>query len=149
MRAPACGAGIGIHGRALARLALGLVGAVWALGLVGHVTPLTRPALVLYVLGSIGLTLWHCRRYQAWRAIGLTGVNLRSALLWGGLIGAALMLVDLANTFVYYRGGGAPLAEMERILAGHVPRGAVPAAGAGRGVAMARDALSPGCSRAA
>lgn len=111
---------LAIHGRALsARLALGLVGAVWALGLVGHVTPLTEwPALVLYVLGSIGLTLWYCRRYQAWRAIGLTGVNLRSALLWGGLIGAALMLVDLANTFVYYRGGGAPLAEMERILVG-------------------------------
>lgn len=117
--APAAIAPVVIDARRPARLAAGLVGLVWVLGLLGHFTPAAEwPALVVYVLGSIGLTIWYCRRYAAWQALGITRRNLRAALLWGGLIGGALMLLDMGNTFVYYRSGGAPLAEMERILVG-------------------------------
>ena len=101
------------------RLALGLVAAIWAVGLVGHFTPLAEwPALFLYVLGGIGLTAAYCRRYGAWRQVGITGVGLRRALVWGGAVGGALMLVDMGNTYIYYRGGGAPLAQMEQLLVG-------------------------------
>lgn len=116
---PATAAPAAADSRRPARLAAGLIGLVWALGLLGHFTVVREwPALVVYVLGSIALTLWYCRRYDAWAAIGLTRRNLRAALLWGGLIGGALMLLDMGNTFIYYRNGGVPLAEMERILVG-------------------------------
>lgn len=101
------------------RLALGLVAAIWVVGLVGHFTPLAEwPALVVYVLAAIGLTLAYCRRNGAWRRVGLTGVGLRRALVWGGALGGALMLLDMGNTYIYYRNGGAPLAQMEQLLVG-------------------------------
>lgn len=100
-------------------LALGLVAAIWLAGLLGHFTVLAEwPALFVYVLGGIGVTAAYCRRYDAWRQVGISGVGLRRALVWGGAVGGALMLIDLGNTYVYYRGGGAPLAEMEQLLVG-------------------------------
>lgn len=102
-----------------ARLTLGLIGVVWLLGLIGHFTPLAEwPALWVYGIGALVLTVYHCRRYLAWQDVGVTWRNLRPALLWGGLVGGFLMLTDLVNTYLYYRGGGAPLAEMEQILVG-------------------------------
>ena len=116
---PAVAGPADIPGRRPVRLALGLMALVWVVGFLGHFTPLAEwPALFVYGLGSIGLTLWYCTRYHAWREIGLTRANLRAALLWGGLVGGALMLMDMTNTFFYYRGGGAPMAEMEHILVG-------------------------------
>ena len=99
------------------RLSLGLVGAVWLLGLVGHFTPLTEwPALFLYVLGALFLTLRYCSRANAWQRVGLTRRNLGQAVRWGGLIGVALMLMDWGNTYMYYRAGNPPMAEMQTIL---------------------------------
>jgi len=100
-------------------LAFGLVGAIWLAGLVGHFTAAAEwPALVIYVLGSIGVIGGYCWRSNGWRQVGITRVGVRRALAWGGAVGGALMLADLLNTFVYYRNGGAPLAEMERLLVG-------------------------------
>ncbi|NTU83177.1 MAG: CPBP family intramembrane metalloprotease [Chloroflexales bacterium] len=104
------------HERRL-RLTLGLVGAIWLLGLVGHFTPLTEwPALFLYVIGAIFMTLRYCARADAWRKVGITRHNLGPAILWGGVLGVALMLMDWGNTYMYYRAGNAPMAEMETIL---------------------------------
>lgn len=104
------------HERRL-RLSLWLVGAIWLLGLVGHFTPLTEwPALFLYVIGSIALTLRYCARANAWETVGITRKNLRPAVTWGLIIGVGLMLMDWFNTFMYYRAGNAPMAEMETIL---------------------------------
>ena len=101
------------------RLALGLLALIWAAGLAGYLSGLSEwPALFVYVLGSIGVTLQYCRRYAAWERAGLTRKNLGAALRWGVLAGGALMLADMANTWMYYRGGGAPLATMEHILVG-------------------------------
>ncbi|MFN3691184.1 MAG: hypothetical protein ACK4UU_09700, partial [Fimbriimonadales bacterium] len=50
------------------RRSMGLVIAIWLLGLLGHWTPLREwPALFLYVLGSIGLTVYHCAQQRDWR----------------------------------------------------------------------------------
>ncbi len=101
------------------RLSLGLVGAIWLLGLVGHFTPLTEwPALFLYVIGSIFLSVRYAIRANAWRKLGITRRNLNHAVLWGGLIGIALMLMDWINTYMYYRAGNPPMAEMQTILVG-------------------------------
>lgn len=100
-------------------LSLGLVGAIWLAGLIGHFTVVAEwPALFLYVLGSIGLTLWYCRRFDAWRNVYISKQNLGKALRWGGLIGGVLMLLDVVNTYFYYRSGGAPMAQMEQLLVG-------------------------------
>jgi uncharacterized protein len=101
------------------RLGLTLVGAIWLLGLVGHFTPLREwPANFLYVLGSLGLVIAYCRRNDAWEKIGITRRNLNAALLWGGGLGVALALMDLSNTYMYYRAGNPPMAEMVSILVG-------------------------------
>jgi membrane protease YdiL (CAAX protease family) len=99
------------------RATLILIVAIWGTGLAGHFTPLAEwPALFLYVLGSIALALVHCRREHAWRSVGITRNNLRRALLWGGIIGGGLMLLDWINTWLYYRAGNPPMVEMESIL---------------------------------
>lgn len=101
------------------QLALGLVGVIWVVGLIGHFTPLGEwPALFIYVIGALAITVYHCRRYNTWQAVGITRRNLGAALKWGGIIGGGLMLLDLTNTFLYYRSGGAPMAQMEQILVG-------------------------------
>ncbi|NNJ09236.1 CPBP family intramembrane metalloprotease [Chloroflexales bacterium ZM16-3] len=101
------------------RLGLALVGAIWLLGLLSHFTPLREwPATFLYVLGSLALVLGYCWRNDAWQKLYITRHNLRAALLWGGGLGVALALMDLSNTFMYYRSGGAPMAQMETILVG-------------------------------
>ncbi len=98
---------------------LALAGTIWIVGLVGSLTPLTEwPALFLYVVGSIGLTLYLGVRRNAWDAMFVTHRGLGRALTWGGGIGLALLLVDNANTYMYYRAGGAPMAQMEEILIG-------------------------------
>lgn len=107
-----------VAGRDL-RLSFGLIALVWALGLLGHFTPLAEwPALVVYVLGAIAAALYYCRCYGAWRAVGISRQNLGRALAWSGAIGGILVAIDLTNTFFYYRGGGAPMAAMEHILVG-------------------------------
>jgi membrane protease YdiL (CAAX protease family) len=101
------------------RLSLGLVAAIWLLGLIGHFTPLGEwPATFLYVLGSLGLVIGYCRRNDAWRQFGITRDNLGAALLWGGGFGLGLAAMDLFNTFTYYRSGGAPMEQMQTILVG-------------------------------
>ncbi|WP_448336780.1 CPBP family intramembrane glutamic endopeptidase [Chloroflexus aurantiacus] len=96
----------------------GLVAAVWLIGLVGGLTGLSEwPALVLYVLGGLGVA-FTLGRTLGWAAIGVTTTNLRSATIWGAGIGLALMFLDWVNTFFYYRGGGEPMAAMEAILVG-------------------------------
>lgn len=100
------------------RWGLGLVAAVWVIGLIGGLSGLTEwPALFLYVLGGLGVAIW-IGRSSSWAMLGVTRTNLRAATIWGGGIGAALMLLDWVNTFFYYRGGGAPMEAMETILVG-------------------------------
>lgn len=96
----------------------GLVAAVWLIGLVGGLIGLSEwPALVLYVLGGLGVA-FTLGRTLGWAAIGVTTTNLRSATIWGAGIGLGLMFLDWVNTFFYYRGGGEPMAAMEVILVG-------------------------------
>ncbi len=98
---------------------LALAGSVWLIGLVGHFTPLAEwPALFLYVLGSLGVTLALGRRNRLWDTMWITRRGLKPALVWGGGIGLALLVIDNINTYMYYRSGGAPMAQMEEILIG-------------------------------
>ena len=116
--APAQSAQVGPAGRQL-KLAIGLIAAIWVAGLAGHFTPLGEwPALFIYVLGSVAAITAYCRRYDAWAQVWISRTGLARALAWGGAVGGALMLIDLANTWVYYHNGGAPLAEMEQLLVG-------------------------------
>lgn len=96
-----------------------LAGSVWIAGLIGHFTPLAEwPALFLYVLGAIGVTLLLGMRDGLWEAMWVTRRGLRRALAWGGGIGLALLVIDNINTYMYYRAGGAPMGQMEAILIG-------------------------------
>lgn len=98
---------------------LGLAVVVWVSGAVGHFTPWGEwPALFLYVLGSIGLTVYLGRHFNLWDSMFVTRRGLARALAWGGGIGLALLIIDNINTYFYYRAGGAPLAQMEEILIG-------------------------------
>jgi membrane protease YdiL (CAAX protease family) len=91
---------------------------VWLIGILGGLTGLTEwPALVLYVIGGLGVAVI-LGRTHGWATLGVTKTNLRAATLWGGGIGVGLMLLDWVNTFFYYRGGGAPMEAMETILVG-------------------------------
>ncbi len=99
------------------RRATGLVIAMWATGAIGHFTPLAEwPALFLYVLGSIGLTVFHCARARDWRGAFVTRHNLRAALAWGGGAGLLLAVVGTANTLIFYTSGGQPMAQMQTLL---------------------------------
>lgn len=101
------------------RWGFGLVAAVWIVGLIGGLSGLSEwPALILYVLGGLGVAFWLSRTAGGWSSIGVTRTNLRAATIWGAGIGVALMLLDWVNTFFYYRSGGAPMAAMESILVG-------------------------------
>lgn len=97
-------------------LSLGLWGLIWIVGLAGHFTPVGEwPALALYVLGSLGLALFLGRR-DGWEAIWLRGGRPGRSLLWGGLAGLVLFVMDITNTVLYYKNGGAPMVEMELLL---------------------------------
>lgn len=99
------------------RRTAGLVIAIWIVGAIGHFTPLAEwPALFLYVLGSIGLTVYHCARHHDWRGALVTRHNLPAALAWGGGAGLLLAVVGTANTILFYASGGAPMAQMETLL---------------------------------
>jgi membrane protease YdiL (CAAX protease family) len=99
------------------KLAAGLVGAIWASGLVGHYTRLKEwPGVYLYVLGTFGLTRYMAKQYKSSKPLYLTDENLKAALTWGGLVGTVLFASDVGNTFMYYRRGGPPMKEMEEIL---------------------------------
>ncbi|TCD46969.1 CPBP family intramembrane glutamic endopeptidase [Chlorobium sp. N1] len=97
-------------------LSLGLAGLIWLLGLAGHFSPAGEwPALFLYVLGSIGLALYIGRR-DGLESIWLRGGLHGRSLLWGGLAGLVLFAMDITNTVLYYKNGGAPMVEMELLL---------------------------------
>jgi membrane protease YdiL (CAAX protease family) len=90
---------------------------IWILGLAGHFTPFKEwPALFLYVFGSIGLVLYRGKKNGEWQQMYLAGGDLRKSLLWGGVAGFVLFAMDIINTVLYYKNGGAPMMEMENIL---------------------------------
>ena len=98
-------------------LSFGLMAAIWILGLAGHFTPLQEwPALALYVLGSIGLVLWRGKAKGEWTEMYLGGGDLKKSLLWGGIAGGLLFCMDVGNTVMYYKNGGAPMAGMQFLL---------------------------------
>ena len=99
------------------KLSFGLMAAIWSLGFVGHFTPLLEwPALALYVLGSIGLVIWRGKTKGEWKEMYVGGGDLKKSLLWGGIAGGLLFCMDIANTVMYYKNGGAPMAGMEFLL---------------------------------
>jgi membrane protease YdiL (CAAX protease family) len=90
---------------------------IWVVGLAGHFTVLQEwPALALYVLGSIGLVLYRGKTSGEWEQMYLAGGNLRKSLLWGGIAGVLLFSMDVINTVIYYKNGGAPMSGMQFIL---------------------------------
>ncbi len=98
-------------------LSFSLMGAIWIVGLIGHFTPLLEwPALFLYLFGSIGLVLYRGNKLGEWQQMYLSGGNLGKSLKWGGIAGAVLFAMDIINTVMYYKNGGAPMAGMEFIL---------------------------------
>jgi membrane protease YdiL (CAAX protease family) len=97
-------------------LALGLVALIWLSGLAGHPTPLQEwPALALYVIGSLGLAIYLGLK-NGWDSVWLSGGQLRRSLLWGGIAGLVLFVMDITNTVIYYKNGGAPMVEMQVLL---------------------------------
>lgn len=98
-------------------LSFALMAAIWILGLAGHFTPLQEwPALFLYLFGSIGLVLYRGKKNGEWEQMYLAGGDLRKSLQWGGIAGALLFGMDIINTVMYYKNGGAPMGEMQDIL---------------------------------
>ncbi|MDP8304906.1 MAG: CPBP family intramembrane metalloprotease [Candidatus Chlorobium antarcticum] len=98
-------------------LSFALVGLIWISGLTGHFTPLGEwPALFVYVIGSLGLAIFLGRTAVDRQSIWLAGGNAGRSLFWGALAGAVLFLMDITNTILYYKSGGAPMVEMETLL---------------------------------
>ncbi len=98
-------------------LSFALMAAIWIVGLVGHFTVLEEwPALALYVLGSIGLVLYRGKTTGEWNEMYLAGGDLRKSLMWGGIAGVLLFSMDVMNTVIYYKNGGAPMSGMQFIL---------------------------------
>ncbi|NTU96864.1 MAG: CPBP family intramembrane metalloprotease [Chlorobiaceae bacterium] len=98
-------------------LSFGLMGLIWIVGLVGHFTPLLEwPALFLYLLGSLGLVLYRGKSRGEWTEMYLAGGDLRKSLLWGGIAGGVLFAMDVMNTVIYYKNGGAPMTGMQFLL---------------------------------
>ena len=98
-------------------LSFALMAAIWIVGLVGHFTVLEEwPALALYVLGSIGLVLYRGKTTGEWNGMYLAGGDLRKSLMWGGIAGVLLFSMDVMNTVIYYKNGGAPMSGMQFIL---------------------------------
>ncbi|WP_041468730.1 CPBP family intramembrane glutamic endopeptidase [Chloroherpeton thalassium] len=101
------------------QLSLILTGVIWVSGLIGHFTPAGEwPALFIYVLGGIGIVLWHGKNTGEWKEMFISTENLGKSLKWGGIIGGFLFVMDVANTYMYLKGGGEPMAQMEEILVG-------------------------------
>lgn len=99
------------------RLSFGLTALIWILGLAGHFTPLREwPALVLYVLGSLGVVIYRGRSRGEWGEMHLAGGELRKSLKWGGIAGGILFCMDLGNTVYYYSKGAPPMGDMLGIL---------------------------------
>jgi uncharacterized protein len=99
------------------QLSFGLMALIWIVGLIGHFTILKEwPALALYVLGSIGLVLWRGKSRGEWVDMYLAGGNLRKSLTWGAIAGVLLFSMDIFNTVMYYKKGGAPMGDMLGIL---------------------------------
>ena len=99
------------------RLSFGLMALIWIVGLVGHFTRLLEwPALVIYVLGSIGLVLYRGKSRGEWAEMFLAGGDLKKSLKWGGIAGIILFSMDVFNTVMYYKKGGAPMGDMLGIL---------------------------------
>jgi uncharacterized protein len=98
-------------------LSFGLMAMIWILGLIGHFTPLHEwPALFLYLIGSIALVIYRGKTSGEWEQMYIAGGDLRKSLLWGGIAGVILFLMDVMNTFMYYKNGGAPMVGMEFLL---------------------------------
>jgi membrane protease YdiL (CAAX protease family) len=98
-------------------LAFGLTALIWVVGLVGHFTPLLEwPALAIYVLGSIGVVVWRGRSRGEWAEMYLAGGDLKKSLKWGGIAGVILFSMDVFNTVMWYKKGGAPMGDMVSIL---------------------------------
>lgn len=91
-----------------------LVAAIWSAGFLGHFTPLTEwPALFIYVIGGLSLTLAHCQREQAWAAVGMESilVDQRLILLFPVLVLAEEFLWrDMARCTLRDRGWNMHLA---------------------------------------
>ncbi|WP_449258089.1 CPBP family intramembrane glutamic endopeptidase [Chlorobium limicola] len=99
------------------KLSFGLMILIWVTGFVGHFTPFQEwPALFLYVAGAIALVLYRGKTRNEWKDMYLAGGDLRKSLFWGGLAGVLLFTMDIVNTVMYYRNGGAPMGEMLNIL---------------------------------
>ncbi len=99
------------------RLAFGLTALIWIVGLAGHFTPLLEwPALMIYVLGAIGVVLWRGWRNGEWAEMYLAGGDLAKSLKWGGIAGVILFVMDIVNTVMYYKKGGPPMGDMLGIL---------------------------------
>lgn len=98
-------------------LSFGLMAMIWIFGLVGHFTPLKEwPALFLYLFGSIGLVLYRAKVKGEWQETYLAGGDLRKSIMWGGVAGGVLFVMDIMNTVMYYKNGGVPMGEMQNIL---------------------------------
>ena len=101
------------------KLSFGLMGLIWITGFIGHFTPwMEWPALYLYLFGSIGVVLFRGNNYSDWTKMYLAGGDLKKSLVWGGIAGGILFVMDIMNTVMYYKNGGTPMAEMEILLVG-------------------------------
>ena len=90
---------------------------IWIVGLAGHFTVLQEwPALAIYVLGSIVLVLYRGKTTGEWKEMYVAGGDLRKSLMWGGIAGVLLFSMDVMNTVIYYKNGGAPMSGMQFIL---------------------------------
>jgi membrane protease YdiL (CAAX protease family) len=75
-----------------------LILTIWIVGLIAHFTVLKEwVALAIYVIGSITLSFWRGRNFDEWQKLFITRIGLKSALLWGTILGIAISLVSLAN----------------------------------------------------
>ena len=98
-------------------LSFGLMALIWIVGLAGHFTVLQEwPALAIYVLGSIVLVLYRGKTTGEWKEMYVAGGDLRKSLMWGGIAGVLLFSMDVMNTVIYYKNGGAPMSGMQFIL---------------------------------
>jgi len=102
------------------KLSMGLAIGIWALFGLGTSTPLGEwPALALYVLGTIGVVVWHGNKTGEWKEMYLAGGNLNRSLFWGGIIGGGLFVMDIAMAFMAHEmRAGDSMAQMEKILVG-------------------------------
>ncbi len=98
-----------------------------AIGLVGALAPwipwASWAALALYLLGSLGLLAWRALRCREAEALFLQGPGLRASLLWGGGLGAVLLVAGLfglpaMRAAMADGDGGLPLEAVKQLLFG-------------------------------